>query len=96
MLFFLAFDVARRVRPLAAFFFFPPAFFFRAALFAFGRDFFRRGAAGFLGSSGENGDGVGSGLGDGGIEGNEGSIIPGPDQPVSSNSACTNIGRILR
>ena len=53
------------------------------------------GFAGALGSLGMNGDGVGWGSGDDGIEGNDGSIIPGPDHPVSWNSGCTSIDTLL-
>ena len=67
-------------RFLADFVFF---FFFFAAGFRFlGLDA-GFGLAGALGCSGLNGDGVGWGSGDDGIDGNDGSIMPGPDQPDS-------------
>jgi hypothetical protein len=65
--------------------FFLPAFFFAAFFFALGFAAFlafRFGFAGALIGSGRIGD-EGCGIGDEGIEGNVGSIIPGPVQPVS-------------
>jgi hypothetical protein len=79
--FFFAFRAGFR---LAGFFlaFGFAAFFFRTAFFFFGC-----GAAGVRIGSSMNGDGAGSGIGDGGIGGNVGSIIPGPVQPVSCESS---------
>jgi hypothetical protein len=61
-------------------------FFFLLAFLAFG---FGAGAIGSL-----KGDGAGVGAGDG-IDGNVGSVNPGPGQLLSVYSVCSSIGSLL-